>query len=478
MVSPTPFDTDVCVLGAGPAGSCHALRLAQLGYRVTLVERRPFPRSHLGESLTPGVRPLLASLGAGEVLDRAGRVPVRQVDVVWGNHHAPRIDPRATGSLVDRAGFDQALVEVAMRAGVTLLQPAHLQSKERDGAGWRLALTTRSGASTLRARFLSIATGRSGGPGSARAAAGPRTVAVYGYWRGTAAATVPRIQSGPAEWLWSVPLPDGSQNVLVFVDASRLHGIAAPELETWYRAQVETAGILSDTTAATLVSAVRAAEATPYLDEAPVDERHIKIGDAALALDPLSSSGVQKAIQSATAGALVVNTILRRPAASAAAIQFYEDSLARAARRHAAWSANHYAEATSTHPGVFWSARAGGADAVPAEPDQPPPALQAWLGLSSAVRLADEPCLVGDFVESRPAVHHPRLDDPVAFVAGVELAPLLARIPRAAPAAEIARSLANAMPADQAVALTSWLYRNGLLEMRRTPAPAEPATVA
>jgi hypothetical protein len=70
------------------------------------------------------------------------------------------------------------------------------------------------------------------------------------------------------------------------------------------------------------------------------------------------------------------------------------------------------------------------------------------------------------------------LDDPVAFVAGVELAPLLTRLPPAAPAAEIARLLADVISADQAVALTSWLYRNGLLEMRRTPAPAEQATVA
>ena len=41
----TTHDADVIVVGAGPAGSCAALRLAQSGRRVILVERGPFPGS-------------------------------------------------------------------------------------------------------------------------------------------------------------------------------------------------------------------------------------------------------------------------------------------------------------------------------------------------------------------------------------------------------------------------------------------------
>ena len=46
---------DVCVIGAGPAGSTFAARMAQLGHHVHLIERQRFPRRHLGESLSPGV---------------------------------------------------------------------------------------------------------------------------------------------------------------------------------------------------------------------------------------------------------------------------------------------------------------------------------------------------------------------------------------------------------------------------------------
>jgi hypothetical protein len=196
------------------------------------------------------------------------------------------------------------------------------------------------------------------------------------------------------------------------------------------------------------------------------------VGDAACALDPLSSSGVQKAIQSAAAGALVVNTILRRPGAMDGAIRFYRDALARTARRHATWSANHYAEAMAAHSGTFWIERSAGAEPLVDEPELAPPPVDATLGVSASVRITEEPCLVGDFVEIRPAVHHPRLEDPIVFVGGVELAPTLARLSRPLPAAEIVRALAKGLPADRAVALTSWLYRNGLLEVQAEPRPA------
>ena len=48
-------DADVIVVGAGPAGSATALRLARAGASVTLVERARFPRRKVcGEYLNAG----------------------------------------------------------------------------------------------------------------------------------------------------------------------------------------------------------------------------------------------------------------------------------------------------------------------------------------------------------------------------------------------------------------------------------------
>src|SRR5262249_29698815 len=82
-------------------------------------------------------------------------------------------------------------------------------------------------------------------------------------------------------------------------------------------------------------------DATPYLDPDSVSPRSIKIGEAALALDPLSSSGVQKAINTALSGAVVINTLLRRPEQAEAASRLHTANHAEASDLHVRWVARH-----------------------------------------------------------------------------------------------------------------------------------------
>ena len=53
------MNLDVFILGAGPAGSVLAHRLAGKGFQVAVVESQGFPRYTIGETLTPGVESLL-----------------------------------------------------------------------------------------------------------------------------------------------------------------------------------------------------------------------------------------------------------------------------------------------------------------------------------------------------------------------------------------------------------------------------------
>ncbi len=464
-----PFGAaDVCVMGAGPAGACIALRLASLGHRVTLVERRMFPRRHLGESLSPGVRPLLESINATGAL--ASLNPIHRVDVNWGANQSPRLDAEGSGSLVDRALFDQALVEAAQGAGVKLLQPARVRGQHFDGNSWQLELLTPSGNAALEARYLVDATGRSGGRKTSCTSANARTLAVYGYWTGQGLSSIPRIESDTDEWRWRVPLPDGTHNLQIFIDAGQLRHLEGKNLSQWYQERLARCGWIP--AGARLVGPVRAADATPYLDSDPVTGNRIKVGDSACAIDPLSSSGVQKAMQSAFAGAIVVNTMLRRPESHELACHFYRQHLNRNFDRHAAWASGYYAEALPEYRTSFWINRSV-SDTPPSFPEQParPPRADTLVELCSAIRISEQPCLVNDFVETRPAVHHPALEEPVVFVAGVELAPLLVQIRKPATPVEIARNLAGRVTPERAAFLTSWLFRSGLLvSVSREPA--------
>ena len=56
---------DVVILGAGPAGTSAAIRLAQMGLDVGVVERRRFPRSHVGICISDETVALIDYLGLG-----------------------------------------------------------------------------------------------------------------------------------------------------------------------------------------------------------------------------------------------------------------------------------------------------------------------------------------------------------------------------------------------------------------------------
>ncbi|MGB3970247.1 MAG: FAD-dependent oxidoreductase, partial [Planctomycetota bacterium] len=68
---------DVLVIGAGPAGSTLAWRLARAGFAVTIADRAVFPRDKpCGEFLSPECAPCLAELGLHDLPGQLGAVPV------------------------------------------------------------------------------------------------------------------------------------------------------------------------------------------------------------------------------------------------------------------------------------------------------------------------------------------------------------------------------------------------------------------
>lgn len=77
------IETDICIVGGGPAGLTLSLLLLRSGVRVTVLERtRSFEREFRGEILQPGGMTLLAQLG---VLDRArarGGYPLKRFQLV------------------------------------------------------------------------------------------------------------------------------------------------------------------------------------------------------------------------------------------------------------------------------------------------------------------------------------------------------------------------------------------------------------
>lgn len=458
---------DVAVIGAGPAGSVFATRMVQLGFDVLLVERSVFPRAHLGESLSPGVLPLLASVGMARGIEAARFPRVHRVSTRWEGGETERLDPRAQGMLADRGAFDARLLAHAGSVGVRVLQPAQVLALTESNGRWLLEVDAAGETVEVEARFVADASGRAARAGDARRAMGPRTIAIHGYWTGPQLPEQPRIEAGDREWFWGVPIPDGSYNTLVFVDGDRLRAEAGPSLDDRLVALLERSSLMRDAPGARLRGGAQAADATPYMAEDCIGEHRMKIGDAVLALDPLSSSGVQKAIQTALSGAIVANTMLRRPADTAAAQAFYRNSVTEAAERHQAWAAAHYATAAAARSDPFWTSRSatGSAASQPAaDATSATIADDAPVQLSSALAWEELPCLGAQFVELRPALRHPRLDSPIAFVGGVALAPLLHDLRPGMTPRQLAESWSGTVPMPTGLSIAHWLTGHGVLE--------------
>jgi geranylgeranyl reductase family protein len=109
---------DVLVVGAGPAGSIAAWRLARAGVRVMLVDRDRFPRHKLcGDTLNPGAVALLRSL---PLVDSPVDSALALSGMLVTGPHA-RVEARYGGDVVGRAierrVLDQWLLSQAIAAG-------------------------------------------------------------------------------------------------------------------------------------------------------------------------------------------------------------------------------------------------------------------------------------------------------------------------------------------------------------------------
>jgi hypothetical protein len=391
---------------------------------------------------------------------------VSKVHVHWDQGPLERVEPTQGGLLVDRGRFDQMLMEHAAAEGARVLQPATLGPHHRDADGWAGVIEARHRTRAFHARFLVDATGRAGALPTERRRFGPRTLALYAYWRGRVPSE-PRLEAGANGWCWGVPIPDGTYNTLVFVDPREVPK-GKPAVERYFHELLANSGLHHDVSSAELVTCVRAADASAYVAGDTATHRSLKVGDAGLAIDPLSSSGVQRAIQTSLAGAIVTNTLLRKPESAADAMSFYRSSLSEAAERHHRWATSYYAAAAETRSGPFWCERARDTEgAEPTAPVRDPVSAQAIAGMGVSVSpeatYSHLPCIEGDFVSVKEAVRHPGLDGPLAFLGGIDVAPLLRGWSSGTTPLEAARSWSASVPLESGIALASWLLQRGVL---------------
>lgn len=465
MTDPGTLDSEICVIGGGPAGATVARRLALLGHRVCLLERSEFPRPHIGESLTPGIIPLLDFLGLRDSIEQAGFLRPHGAVVSWSGQPEFAETGGERGFQVDRGRFDQILLAEAASAGVRVLQPALAQTPRRRGGRWWIPLTIAGEQSSVTAGFVVDASGRRSLLPGNRQRDDAATLALYAYWTQTGIDDPStRVEAGSDEWYWGAPLPDGTFNATVFVDPVRCAAAGRRGLSDFYQTLLSSSVLLAPCLSGHRVSDVVACDASRRFVAAPVGDDFIKVGEASFTIDPLSSQGVQAAITSAMQASIVVHTLLKHSENAPVAMAFYRERQIESLASDRATSAAFYREKASSCARPFWQKRAGQTpvDAQPL-PQNEPLANTVMVRWSADVQHVDVPVIRGDVIESCRGLRHPSLGRPIAFLEGIPVELLTGVFTTATSVEQLIHIWSMQMPAEQACRILSWLWSRHLV---------------
>lgn len=361
---------DVAIIGGGPAGSATAAYLAKAGLRCVLFERELFPRPHVGESLVPSSTRVFKELdfldrmedakfphkfgavwtaaagGAMYEHDWEGMAADSNASIRFEEREQPGVD-RAYTYHVDRGVFDLLLLQHAHRLGTHVCEGVTVTSVgfAEDHARVRFSLGGKEMSAT--ARMVVDASGR-------RTLVGNQmrwkvTDPVFdqyalhtwfeGYDRRALARDPERrdyifVHFLPLtnSWIWQIPITGTITSVGVVTQKKHFAGARASREQFFWDCVASRPELC-----AVLKSATRL---RPFTEEGDYSyamlqiaaDRLVLVGDAGRFVDPIFSTGVSIALNSARLASADIINAAGRGAWSRSSFQTFETTIRRGTR--------------------------------------------------------------------------------------------------------------------------------------------------
>jgi flavin-dependent dehydrogenase len=341
---------DIFVIGCGPAGSTISALLAEKGHDVAVVDKERHPRFHIGESLLPLNMPILERLG---VWDELVRIGIRKDAAEFESHahgktvefpFAEAFDKRWTHAFqVRRSEFDEMLLRNCAAKGARVFEGARVTSVEfgnlarAEPTVVQVQLEDNS-TQSWRARYLVDASGRDTFLANRfdikRRNRRHASAAIYGHFRNA------RRNPGSAEgnitivwfehgWFWFIPLKDGTTSVGAVCWPAYMKSRKSEPTKFFMETIALCPEIAARLEHAELTAPVTATGNYSYASTRMSGDGYLMIGDAWAFIDPVFSSGVYLAMNSATLGADVVDASLADPSRNAALNREFEGTIRR-----------------------------------------------------------------------------------------------------------------------------------------------------
>jgi len=332
-------DTDVIVIGGGPAGSTVSALIAQRGYRVELFERERFPRFHIGESLIPETYWVLERLNMLEKMRKSRFVKKHSVQFInaAGKLSAPfyfrdnKPHPCSQTWQVVRSEFDALMLDNAREHGVQVHEGVRVVDVLFDGDR-AAGVTLQAEGGSRRDVRSAVVVDASGQNGLLMNRLNLRLWdpvlnkgAIWTYWKGAyrdagrdEGATLVIQTTKKNGWFWYIPLHEDRVSVGVVAPFDYLFKGRGHSGRT-YEEEVECCpAVKARVSNATRVTGYFATKDYSYRSKQLAGSGWVLVGDAFGFLDPLYSSGVLLALKSGELAADAICDGLARGDVSAA----------------------------------------------------------------------------------------------------------------------------------------------------------------
>jgi len=318
---------DAVVVGGGPGGASTATVLASNGLKVLLLEREPFPRYHVGESLLPALWELWDRLDVTRQIEAAGFVVKQGIrfgmfrdpeDVVLLTAEYPAYFPRSYTYHVDRSRFDALLLDNARRKGAEVREGWTVSDVVMRG-GWVtgvLAAPNGQPPKPIAADVVVDATGRdcllARRMGWRRPDPALNKVAHFTQFTGGAVRDVSALIPVPDRipgstttdvhtihggWIWYIPLGGDTVSVGAVLDARLAGRLAEDPQAVFERALLDCPKVREALENARQAMPVQTVSGISYINDSFVGNGFVLVGDASMFVDPIFSAGVTLAIR-------------------------------------------------------------------------------------------------------------------------------------------------------------------------------------
>lgn len=362
------FDFDVAIIGGGPAGSGLASYLGKAGLSCVIFERELFPRPHVGESLVPSSTRVFKAIGFLEEMDQAGfprkygaawttsgmgpvyadsfegLEPDCHVNVRFEERVQPGVDRNYTFH-VDRGKFDLMLLQHAHRLGAAVyegVQVRQVDFSEPDRPRLHFSIGRKDMSTT--ARLVVDASGRKTFLGNQLKLRIQDQVfdqyALHTWFEGYDRSVLAKDPSQTEyifihflpvtnSWVWQIPITESITSVGV-VTQKKNFAHSRQERQQFFWSCLETRPEL----AAALRDAKQIRPLTEegnysYAMKQISGDNFLLIGDAARFVDPIFSTGVSIALNSARFASADIIRAAETGDFHKASFQEYESTLRR-----------------------------------------------------------------------------------------------------------------------------------------------------